>query len=497
MAANDGSSVTSLDRQAAHSYLAELGVTGKLQTCLNDLCRERPRDPYAYLLESMVPLCLAPEVTKVTAVECFNDQLLPVFDAFVHCIHRGSTVQCGHASVGDSESWEQDAAAEGEECTPRLAQAAAAFAGGALTASVAGTNPKDQAAVDKLLDETERGETSERAAKMAVLGVSLANLAAGAFVSNVDGHSWLRTLTETVADPRIPQIVLPLLECAEGSKVLFTKFWIASGKGLPVADAVHKLKKFQQAIKGSLSKKAPVPTNVEGAAVFKFDKVEQPFDLVMDAFKATDLVPGTDVELLFKSELVYNEEKLKYDFMVGQQKTAEECVDAYKELVAKYPAVKGIIDPFNIEHGASWKLLQAALGDTCFVAGGSSSCPGGIADLAPKALAEEPEAENPDPKDAGDAGAEAEAGKVDGSLIASAIQISVYAHNTVSKLIALADAAEQQSIKTFVALPPCNSTAAATYANVVAGLEIDYVCMRGFQGCGASAVINRFIELSI
>jgi len=72
-------------------------------------------------LESMVPLCLAPEVTKVTAVECFNDQLLPVFDAFVHCIHRGSTVQCGHASVGDSESWEQDAAAEGEECTVRSA----------------------------------------------------------------------------------------------------------------------------------------------------------------------------------------------------------------------------------------------------------------------------------------------------------------------------------------------------------------------------------------
>ena len=68
-----------------------------------------------------------------------------------------------------------------------------------------------------------------------------------------------------------------------------------------------------------------------------------------------------------------SQDKGKYEVTNGGQKTADDMVELYKDLIARYPALIMIIDPFRKEDREQWPKLcelisEKLVGDDDFCA---------------------------------------------------------------------------------------------------------------------------------
>lgn len=73
--------------------------------------------------------------------------------------------------------------------------------------------------------------------------------------------------------------------------------------------------------------------------------------------------PGSLLRIIYSySELSFSaQEKGKYEIITGTLKSADEMIDVYRDIVARYPALVMLIDPMRKEDREQWLPLCQAV----------------------------------------------------------------------------------------------------------------------------------------
>ena len=119
----------------------------------------------------------------------------------------------------------------------------------------------------------------------------------------------------------------------------------------------------------SILKKSKHSTNVgdEGGFAPNFNTCVEALDTIVAAITAAGYVPGQDVSigLDVASSEFYRDGVYHFE---GTEKTADEMIEFYKELISQYPIIS-IEDALAEEDWENWKKLTDAIGDKCQLVG--------------------------------------------------------------------------------------------------------------------------------
>ncbi|MBR3147998.1 MAG: phosphopyruvate hydratase [Alphaproteobacteria bacterium] len=119
----------------------------------------------------------------------------------------------------------------------------------------------------------------------------------------------------------------------------------------------------------SILKKSHHSTNVgdEGGFAPNFNTCNEALDTIIEAIKVAGYVPGADVSigLDVASSEFYHDGIYHFE---GAEKTSDEMIDFYKELISKYPVIS-IEDALAEEDWDAWKKLTSEIGDKCQLVG--------------------------------------------------------------------------------------------------------------------------------
>ncbi|MCQ2568076.1 MAG: phosphopyruvate hydratase [Alphaproteobacteria bacterium] len=127
------------------------------------------------------------------------------------------------------------------------------------------------------------------------------------------------------------------------------------------AEIFHHLK--------SILKNSNHSTNVgdEGGFAPNFDTCAEALDTIVEAIKKAGYKPGAEVSigLDVASSEFYKDGIYHFE---GKDKTADEMIEFYKDLISKYPIIS-IEDALHEEDWDNWKKLNTAIGDKCQLVG--------------------------------------------------------------------------------------------------------------------------------
>lgn len=236
---------------------------------------------------------------------------------------------------------------------------AVANVNGPLRDLVIGYDAEDQKTLDYAMIEADGTETKSKYGANAILGISMAAMKASAINKGLPLYKYIGEGREL---PR------PMMNIINGgahadNKLDFQEFMIIPNRDtikerLRVgAEVFHNLKKV-------LNEKG-LATGVgdEGGFAPNLESNTEGFELIMEAIKKADYIPGTDVNIAidvaaseFYKDGMYH--------LVGENRslTTDELIDFYEELVSKYPIIS-IEDPVDENDWEGFTKITERLGD--------------------------------------------------------------------------------------------------------------------------------------
>lgn len=219
-----------------------------------------------------------------------------------------------------------------------------------------GMDVLNQRLIDETLLKLDGTENKSKLGANAMLGVSLACLKAAAKYSNKELYEYIGKGTI------IPRPMMNILNggAHADNGLDFQEFMI-----IPMTKDFRTNLRMGSEIFHHLKKiltQSGFGTGVgdEGGFAPNINSTEEALNLIIDAIKAANYIPGKDVYLgldVAASEF-YNDSKYSFE---GKAKTSEELIEYYEYLCEKYPIIS-IEDGMAEDDYRGWKLLTEKLG---------------------------------------------------------------------------------------------------------------------------------------
>ena len=228
--------------------------------------------------------------------------------------------------------------------------------------ALVGFDSQDQRLVDAALITVDGTDNKSRLGANAILGVSLANARAAA-------ESTGQPLYRYLGGPNAHVLPVPLMNIINGGAhadtgVDIQEFMIVPLGAETFSEAIRWGVEVYHALKAELhSKGLSTGLGDEGGFAPELPTNAAALDLIAEAIAKAGYKLGTDIALALDVAATefYSEETGKYTFE-GQERTSDEMIAYYADLVAKYPLVS-IEDPLAEDDWAAWAKMTAALGD--------------------------------------------------------------------------------------------------------------------------------------
>lgn len=219
-----------------------------------------------------------------------------------------------------------------------------------------GIDVLNQRLIDETLLKLDGTENKSKLGANAMLGVSLACLKAAAKYSNKELYEYIGKGTI------IPRPMMNILNggAHADNGLDFQEFMI-----IPMTKDFRTNLRMGSEIFHHLKKiltQSGFSTGVgdEGGFAPNINSTEEALNLIIDAIKAANYIPGKDVYLgldVAASEF-YNDSKYSFE---GKTKTSEELIEYYEYLCEKYPIIS-IEDGMAEDDYRGWRLLTEKLG---------------------------------------------------------------------------------------------------------------------------------------
>ncbi|MEY2694016.1 MAG: hypothetical protein RL142_364 [Actinomycetota bacterium] len=227
--------------------------------------------------------------------------------------------------------------------------------------TISGFDALDQRLVDGALLSLDGTDTKSKLGANAILGVSLAVARAAADYTDQDLYRYL-------GGPNAHVLPVPLMNIINGGAHADTGVDIQEFMILPIgapsfAEAVRWGAEVYHSLKSLLhSKGLSTGLGDEGGFAPELPTNAAALDLISEAIDKAGYKLGTDFALALDVAATefYDEASGKYKFE-GAERTSDEMIAYYADLVAKYPLVS-IEDPLAEDDWAAWTKITAELG---------------------------------------------------------------------------------------------------------------------------------------
>jgi enolase len=227
--------------------------------------------------------------------------------------------------------------------------------------ALVGFDSTDQRLVDAALINIDGTDNKSRLGANAILGVSLANARAAAESTNQPLYRYL-------GGPNAHVLPVPLMNIINGGAhadtgVDIQEFMIVPLGAESFSEAIRWGVEVYHALKSLLhSKGLSTGLGDEGGFAPELPTNAAALDLIAEAVAKAGYKLGTDIALALDVAATefFDEKTGKYKFE-GQERTSDEMIAYYADLVAKYPLVS-IEDPLAEDDWASWTKMTAELG---------------------------------------------------------------------------------------------------------------------------------------
>ena len=227
--------------------------------------------------------------------------------------------------------------------------------------ALVGFDSQDQRLVDAALITVDGTDNKSRLGANAILGVSLANARAAA-------ESTGQPLYRYLGGPNAHLLPVPLMNIINGGAhadtgVDIQEFMIVPLGAETFSEAIRWGVEVYHVLKGLLhSKNLSTGLGDEGGFAPELPTNAAALDLISEAIEKAGYKLGTEIALALDVAATefYSEETKKYTFE-GQQRSSDEMIAYYADLVAKYPLVS-IEDPLAEDDWAAWTKMTAELG---------------------------------------------------------------------------------------------------------------------------------------
>ena len=231
-----------------------------------------------------------------------------------------------------------------------------------------GMNAYDQVAIDKLMLDLDGTPNKTKLGANAILAVSMAVARAAAESLGVELYRYLGGANAKV-------LPVPFMNIVNGGKHADNNLDIQEFMIVPVgaptfkealrygAEVFHNLKKILH------SEGHVTSVGDEGGFAPNLKSNEEAIQYIIRAIEKAGYKPGEDVAIALDcaASSFYNAESATYD-IDGTQKTSEELIEYYEQLIEKYPIVS-IEDPFDEEDWEAFVAFQKKVGTKIQIVG--------------------------------------------------------------------------------------------------------------------------------
>lgn len=235
---------------------------------------------------------------------------------------------------------------------------------------IIGKNAFEQAEIDRIMLEADGTDNKSRYGANAILGVSLAVAKAAATALKMPLYRYIGGVNARI-------IPVPMMNILNGGKhadntVDLQEFMIAPVGAETIKQGLQMACEIYHALKKQLKERGlSTAIGDEGGFAPDLASSQEVLDIIVEAIQAAGYKPGEDIQIAIDaaaSELYLDTQDLYYfpgeSRMSGKEvyRNAEEMVQYYEELVAKYP-IYSIEDGLNENDVKGWKILTYRLGD--------------------------------------------------------------------------------------------------------------------------------------
>jgi enolase len=231
-----------------------------------------------------------------------------------------------------------------------------------------GYEASEQRVIDQAMIELDGTPNKANLGANAILGVSLA-------VAHAAAESAELPLYRYIGGPNAHILPVPMMNILNGgthadSNVDIQEFMIAPIGAESFAQALEWGARVYHSLKAVLKQRG-LSTGLgdEGGFAPNLDSNQEALDLIVEAIKSVNLVPGQDIALALDvaASAFYDKATGTYKFE-GGNKTADEMSAIYAGWVGQYPLVS-IEDPLDEEDWDGWVKITALLGDKVQIVG--------------------------------------------------------------------------------------------------------------------------------
>jgi enolase len=227
-----------------------------------------------------------------------------------------------------------------------------------------GWDCRDQVGVDRLMIDLDGTETKGKLGANAILAVSLATAKAAAEYCGLPLFRYIGGTNATVTP--VPMMNIMNGGAHSDAPIDIQEFMIMPKGAKSFAEGLRMGTEVFHALKGVL-KGMKLSTSVgdEGGFAPKLASNIQALDVIIEAIKKAGYKPGKDIFLALDvaASEFYDAAKKRYIFKKsdGSVKTADQMVEFYSQLCAKYPIIS-IEDGMSENDWDGWKKLTEKLG---------------------------------------------------------------------------------------------------------------------------------------
>ena len=240
------------------------------------------------------------------------------------------------------------------------------FVNDEIAPAVIGFDAQDQRFVDQEMIELDGTKNKSRLGANAILGVSLAVARAAAESADLSFFRY-------IGGPNAHTLPVPMMNILNGGAHADTNVDVQEFMIAPIgaesfreslrwgAEIYHNLK--------SVLKKRGLAKSVgdEGGFAPNLYSNRAALDLIIEAIEGAGFKPGKEIALAMDVAATEFHKDGKYSFE-GKQKSADEMIAYYTELVNAYPIVS-IEDPLDEDDWAGWTKMTAELGSKIQIVG--------------------------------------------------------------------------------------------------------------------------------
>jgi len=240
-----------------------------------------------------------------------------------------------------------------------------------IAPEIKGMNATEQAALDHKLIELDGTDNKEKLGANALLGVSLAVAKAAADLVGLPLYSYLGGVNAKV-------LPVPMMNILNGgahadNTIEIQEFMIQPIGAESFSEALRCGAEVFHALKGVLKgRKLNTSVGDEGGFAPNIATAQEAIEAILEAISKAGYAPGKQVTLALDpaASEFYDKEKKKYIFKKSTQeeKSGEEMVKYYAELVRKYPIIS-LEDGCDESDWETWAMLTAELGEKIQIVG--------------------------------------------------------------------------------------------------------------------------------